>query len=237
MKIKRFIKKILILLSGKKSHIKKGIKCKYKWYGNYHGSLGFNVCPTLLDDKSIVYSFGVGEDISFDESIIERHHCKVFGFDPTPKSIDWVKNQDVPKEFLLQEYGIGKNTESVNFFLPKNKEHVSGSIAAHSHLKSDEIIKVQMKSLRDIVNELGHQKIDLLKMDIEGGEYDVLESIFEPNILIDQLLIEFHEHFFDDGKEKTIQVIKSLKEKGYEIFAISDSFNEISFIRKEIISQ
>jgi len=37
------------------------------WYGSPYG--GFYVDPTLLDENSVVYSFGIGEDISFDLDI------------------------------------------------------------------------------------------------------------------------------------------------------------------------
>ena len=33
---------------------------------------------------------GCGEDISFDLGLIEMFDCDVYGFDPTPKSIDFV---------------------------------------------------------------------------------------------------------------------------------------------------
>ena len=235
MKIKRILKGILIKLKGNKKHLKKGIKLNFKWYGHRHGSLGFNVCPTMLNKDSIVYSFGIGEDVSFDESIIERHGCKVFGFDPTPRSVEWVNKRDTPDEFHFLDYGIGEKTEMVDFFLPKNQDHISGSIAAHNHLKSEDYIKVQMKSLKDISSELKHPKINLLKLDIEGGEYAVLPSILNSGVIIDQFLIEFHEHFFDNGKDKTVLSLESLREKGYEIFAISDSYNEISFVRKSLV--
>lgn len=235
MRAKNFIKRTIIQLSGKKSHLKKGISCDYKWYGHYHGSLGFNLCPTLLNEKSIVYSFGIGEDISFDNEVIERHQCKVYGFDPTPRSIDWIKNQDISNLFHFQDYGIAEKTGVIEFFLPKNEEHVSGSMALPKHLNPSDYIEVQMKSLKDIIIELKHDKIDVLKMDIEGGEYEVINSILDSGVIIDQLLIEFHEHFFDDGKDKTIAALNKLKGEGYEIYAISDTFNEISFIRKELV--
>jgi FkbM family methyltransferase len=41
-----------------------------------------------------------------------------------------------------------------------------------------------MKTLKDIMNELGHEHIDVLKMDIEGSEYDVLENILNENISV-----------------------------------------------------
>ena len=92
-----------------------------------------------------------------------------------------------------------------------------------------------MKSLKDIINELGHTNIDFLKMDIEGSEYGVLESIIDTNICINQILIEFHDRFFKNGKDKSINAVKRLKANGYEIFAVSDTFEEVSFIRKNAL--
>ena len=45
------------------------------------------------------------------------------------------------------------------------------------------------------MSDLHHQQIDLLKLDIEGSEYRVLDEILESQI-------EFHDRFYDDGSKK-----------------------------------
>lgn len=229
-RIKTKVKKLL----GKVSHLKKSIKCKQVWYGNNYG--GFYVCPEFLSENSIVYSFGIGEDITFDIAIIEQHNCSVFGFDPTPKSIIWVtQQQNLSSKFIFFEYGIAEKSGMIDFYLPKNIEHVSGSIIKQDNVSEKQKVKVEMKSWEDIVNSLGHKQIEILKMDIEGAEYDLLDSILESSVPINQILIEFHERFFNDGKIRSIDAIKKLKNHGFEIFGISDSFEEISFIKKSIL--
>ena len=89
-----------------------------------------------------------------------------------------------------------------------------------------------MKAFGDVVKMLKHSKIDVLKMDIEGSEYDVIDDILDYDIEITQIVIEFHERFFSNGKEKSIKLIKSMNKKGYKIFAVSKSYQEISFIKK-----
>ena len=69
------------------SHIKKQITCPVHWYGNDYG--GFYLNPNIIKDGSTIYSFGIGEDISFDKAVLEAHSVQIFGFDPTPKSIKW----------------------------------------------------------------------------------------------------------------------------------------------------
>ena len=85
------------------------------------------------------------------------------------------------------------------------------------------------------MTDLGHKHIDVLKMDIEGSEYDVIENILNTNISINQILIEFHGRFYDNGILKTKECISKLSKNGFEIFAISDSFEEISFMNKSVL--
>lgn len=231
--IKAKAKKLFLKSIGKFSHLKVSVKCKHIWYGNKYG--GFYVSPEFLDENSIIYSFGIGEDISFDRALIDNHNCHIFGFDPTPKSINWVKSQLLPGKFNFFEFGISNKSGYVDFYLPKNPEYVSGSIIIQNNIDTKEKVIVKMKSIEDITNELGHKHIDVLKMDIEGAEYDVIEDILNTKISITQILVEFHDRFFENGILKTQQTIKLLKSNGYEIFAISDSFEEISFIKKNSI--
>ena len=44
-------------------------------------------------------------------------------------------------------------------------------------MKSEKYINVNVKKLRSIMNEYGHNNIDLLKMNIEGSECDVIEDM------------------------------------------------------------
>ena len=88
-----------------------------------------------------------------------------------------------------------------------------------------------MKSFGDIISSFGHKKIDILKMDIEGSEFNVLESIFLSNIEIDQILIEFHDRLFVDGEKRRKNAENILRSNGFKIFAVSDSLEEVSFIR------
>lgn len=226
------LKKKIKLLTGKVSIVKKEIDCKSEWYGNSYG--GFYVHPDNLSSRSIVYSFGIGEDISFDTTIMQKHGAEVFAFDPTPKSIDWIKKQTVPSRFHFLNFGIDKVSGPVKFNLPKDPSHVSGSTMQHKNVNAQNCISVPMKSFAEIVSELGHSHIDVLKMDIEGSEYSVIDSILSTPVKIDQILVEIHERFFVDGKTRTRNLLKTFKEHGFKVFAVSESLEEISFIRQSV---
>ena len=223
--MKSYIKVIL----RKEYSFKKEIKLNKKWIGNDYG--GFYVASDFLNQESVVYSFGIGEDISFDTELIGLYGCIVHGFDPTPRSINWINLNTTPDKFIFHNYGIDIVNGEKTFFLPKNESFVSGSIHQINQLKT-KAIKVQMQNLETICNELGHSKIDVLKMDIEGSEYEIIPYLMSLNLPIEQILIEFHHRFFEDGFAKTKNVLEMLKNNGYKIFGVSNSMQEISFIKE-----
>ncbi len=192
---------------------------------------GFYVAPEYINSESIVYSFGIGQDISFDTALIQKFNCKVYGFDPTPKSIEWVKEKgDIPR-FNFTPIGISNKNGELSFFLPQNEHHVSGSLVDNAVTSWDNAIKVPVKDLKTIVGELGHKCIDVLKMDIEGAEYEVIPDILKLGIEIKQILIEFHHRLYPNGNQKTRDVIKLLKQYDYHAFATSEILEEVSFIK------
>jgi FkbM family methyltransferase len=230
-------RKLAIYYSIDKSqltHLKKQVNCPQKWYGSTYG--GFYINPKLLNKDSVVYSIGIGTDITFDRKCMARHSCQVFGFDPTPKAIRFIEIENVPPNFSFQPYGLASESGTRTFFLPANPKGTSGSLELNDSLDEGRHIEVTMKSLNDICEEEGHQKLDVLKMDIEGSEYDVIESVLNSGIEIDQILIEFHDRFRSEGQTDSRHVVSLLNDRGYKIFGVSLSYEEVSFIRNSILN-
>jgi len=237
LKLKRVIKKMInlvkVMIGMSKDHLREKVQCNKKWCGNEYG--GFYIHPNILDENSIIYSFGIGEDVSFDIDIINQYNAQVFGFDPTPKSINWINRQKLPANFHFYDFGIDIINGKKEFNLPDNDEHVSGSIFNPKHVSKGKKVEVQMRSLTSILKELNHNSIDILKMDIEGSEYDVLLNILDSKIEIGQILVEFHDRFFPEEKLKSKKIVKALQKNGYTIFGVSNSKEEVSFINKKYI--
>jgi len=221
---------LLIFLRGKSPWLRRSVKKHCSWYGNKHA--GFYIIPELLNSESVIYSFGVGEDISFDKEIITKHGCTVYGFDPTPKSIQWIKNSNTPDKFHFLPYGISNKTGNATFYLPANEKHVSGSLTENRVVSSTRKVVVPMKSFSDIVKELKHEHINVLKMGIKSSEYDVLPDLLKQNVDISQILIEFHHRLFNNGNKTTTDAVELLKSNGFELFAISNNGEELSFVKK-----
>jgi hypothetical protein len=112
--------------------------------------------------------------------------------------------------------------------------------------KADDLVledqKCEVKRLDQIAAELGHSHVDILKMDIEGGEMAALTEILTSGTLarlsVEQLLVEFH-LWDDEYWGSFVRVIGLLREQGYLLFrkefnpVSSEDCAEFSFIRSD----
>ena len=201
-------------------------------YGNRFADWTF--LPGLIDKDSVIYSFGVGEDLSFDLQLIKHFQLHVHAFDPSPGSIDWIRKQeDLPAEVHFYPYGLAGKDGNLTFSEPV-EPGVHSLRISQPELQSIAGPKVHIlpvHRLPTILEKLGHTQIDILKMDIEGAEYEVIEDIIASPVPIIQVLIEFHHRFENIGVQRTKQAISRMNEAGYMIFNVSASGEEISFIK------
>lgn len=206
------------------------VKLEYELLGSEFAS--WAVALHLLKRESIVYSFGIGQNATFDLALIELKQLAVHGFDPTPRSIEWIKSQNFPSEFVVHEYGLSDTDGELTFYPPVQDNFTSFS-AEQDHGASGEVIRLPVKRLSSIADELGHSHIDLVKMDIEGSEYGVISDILQGKLRPTQLLIEFHHRFPSFGAKATRDCLTLLRQHGYRAFHISNSGQEFSFVHEE----
>ena len=194
------------------------------YLGSSYG--GYAVIPDLLSRESVVYSFGLGEDVSFDLAVIERFGCLVHGFDPTPRSIAWLNAQDLPKALVVHAHGLAAFDGVSSFAPPTNPAHVSYSVLD----RPGQRVELPVKRLSTIRRELGHERIDLLKMDIEGAEFDVIDDLTNDALLPRQILVEFHHGRGGVPVAVTERAIDRLREANYRVFHARSTGREFSLV-------
>lgn len=226
---------------------------------------GWTIPKDFINSKSICYCAGAGEDISFDIGLIKNFDCNVFCFDPTPRAINHVNNlklavSESSSQFSIPDkiaYDINKkNINKLNFFpfglfnknvkmkfySPQNSEHVSHSIK--NLQKTNTYFEADCYSLQTLMNKLGHKKINLLKLDIEGAEINVLNDIVNKKLDIDCICFEFDDFAGvnlqknDNVKLSTIRadrMINKLKNAGYELI-FKKGYISLTFLKKNIFN-
>jgi len=118
----------------------------------------------------------------------------------------------------------------VEFYLPKSHV-VSFRLAELSGGEGGlERVSCEMLTWDSILRMLDVPRIQLLKMDIEGGEYGVLDSILGSKVLVEQLLVEFHHRMAPHRFEDTEAAIRKLRSRGYRLFHVSRRGLEYSFV-------
>jgi FkbM family methyltransferase len=167
--IYKTIKLIIKHFLGKDLYLRPTRRVPTRFYGSSYG--GWALPKNAVKPDSVVYSFGIGEDASFDLALIEEVGCSVHGFDPTPKSLSWVASNVQEVRFLIHPCALGPKDGMMELWLPENPDHVSASCRQSERMSSDRFMAV-CKNLRSIMDKLGHTKIDVLKMDIEGAEHE-----------------------------------------------------------------
>jgi len=220
---KGFLKKDILLFPD--------CRIDFELLGTDYGS--WPVINSIIQDAVVIYSFGIGDDISWDLAIIEKFKVKVHAFDPTSKCKLWLNSIELPHDFVYHDIGLSDHNGFQEFVPPDNEKHVSFSIVKKDSEKKSEMFKVS--SLDQIMKCLGHQVINVLKMDIEGAEYNVLNDMMTKNIFPCVLMVEFHHRFVEVGMQKTIDTVSTLKTNGYCIFYVSPNGEEIGFIQKSAV--
>jgi len=196
---------------------------------------GWAIPVSLFNEKSVCYCVGCGEDISFDLELINQFDCDVFAFDPTPRAIEYVrKHTSSIENYKFYDFGLWDKEDVLKFYTPRNPAHVSHSLLNLQN--SDEFIEVKVRRLKDVMISLGHSKLDLLKLDVEGAEYKIIDSILEDNLNIKVICVEYDECFnaLDKKyKERIKQSIMGLLSLGY--VQVYDQGNcNYTFVRKDL---
>jgi FkbM family methyltransferase len=224
----RMAKRAIRLMAGRDVLYKYDIHPKTKHIGSIYG--GWMIIPELLHSNSVAYSFGVGNDVSFDLELIRRFGLKVHGFDPSPIAIQWLDTQCTSPKYIFHPWGLGSRDTSAELFAPIS----GGMYSLHSEHMSGELVKTRasIRRLATIAKELGTKVIDILKIDIEGAELDILPDIVESAVPIRQLVLEFHHRIGIGTLDTTGDSVNRLKEAGFQLFHVSETSSEFSFLHK-----
>jgi FkbM family methyltransferase len=169
-----------------------------------------------LNSSSRVLCAGAGHDISFERTLITRYGCKVVLLDPSPTGTTTVREENIPPNQLqFMAAGLAGEDGVLSFQDPENavegsfREGPAGSAGA---------LQFECKSLSTLMAELKWPQIDLLKIDIEGFEYGVIQDLLRRNLKVRQICVEFHYAAgFGHTRMEMIRCILALRKAAYDL--------------------
>jgi FkbM family methyltransferase len=195
--------------------------------GNPVGGCAWTICPAYLEAGSTVYSGGVGNDVSFEHELVKRFGCEVVLCDPSPTG---ARTMSLPENKTPQLHfapvALANCSGKLRLSTPLNR---GGDWWLSTGAGGD--LEVPCTDLSALMHEHGHKHIDLLKLDIEGSEYMVIDDFLARQIPVRQVCVEYHHGLLPGIRRSlTIKSILKLLRHGYSL--IDQTAENHTFLRK-----
>lgn len=173
----------------------------------------------LLDHKltpnSIVFEIG-GYTGVFTEELRNKFDCIVYVFEPVNKFFKVLESKfkEDPKVRLFN-HGLSD--------LSKNETiNLQGDASSTILSKAGTEEEIQLIDINEfLINHPEVTDIDLVNMNIEGGEYALLQRMIDMKLInrVQSLQVQFH-NYFPEAKEKRLDLIKKLEESHIHYFSL-----------------
>lgn len=157
--------------------------------------------------------------------IARKMDMEVYWFEPNPVAISLLNRKYKDDKLVhIYPYAVSNEEWEMNFYYdPKQLFDQWATIVKEQAeieeggIRKNNSVKVPVKKLTDIIKSdilTKHKKIHLLKIDIEGSEFWVLEDIINQRLYkeITYIVVETHERFFKDWKKKLNDLKQKIKE-------------------------
>jgi FkbM family methyltransferase len=152
-----------------------------------------------LTQESVVFDLG-GYHGDFAAAVHQRYGCKVYIFEPVSEFYQrCVDRFQGNHKIVCLNYGLSSADGWLDIGLAEN-----ASSFASPHAKGA-TQRVQLSSIVKCISELGVNQIDLMKINIEGGEFDIIPAIIESGDIkkVQNLQVQFHNFVDDAVKQRT----------------------------------
>jgi FkbM family methyltransferase len=125
------------------------------------------------------------------------------------------------QNFIFRDVGLGaKDQDNVTMFLPKNPNFVSARIGENiKEPGSKGSVQIRIVSMPTTLSKHNLTAVDIVKWDVEGIEFDILDSLFGGNNVVGiptrLLLLEWHGRFHANDPKKQQTATGQLAAAGF----------------------
>lgn len=157
-----------------------------------------------LNSDSIVFDVG-GYKGEFTAEILCKYNANIYIFEPI-------------RDFFLiimSKFSNNKKVKPFNFGLAGKDQELEISLSDNSssvYLNGENKETIQLKAIVDFIETNDIKQIDLIKINIEGGEYELLESLIDNKCIsmFINIQVQFHDFLFENAKERMNKIQENL---------------------------
>lgn len=160
-----------------------------------------------ISENDIVFDLG-GYEGQFTERFLQTNSSKrIHIFEPVPEFANKISDRFVDNStVVVHDFGLKDRNTIQEFSIDANS----------SSMYTDEPnTEVEMRDVAEVINELRIENIRLMKVNIEGSEYDLIERLIESGCIenIEEIQVQFHkfEHL-DNPVQRREKIQRKLQE-------------------------
>ena len=151
---------------------------------------------------------------------------KIYAVEPEPNNLKLFKQHLVENKILgVQVFpgALALQTEERQLILSSDSHnHHLAQVSFGGEDREEKTITVQASSFVDFCKQNKIKRISLLKMDIEGGEYEIFDSMSESDLsMVNYVILEYH-----NGREKSKEIEGKLKNNGFGVQIFPSKFDK-----------
>lgn len=180
-----------------------------------------------LKSEGVAVDAGCSYEADFSQYMIQEHGLKAYGVDPTRKHRPALEKLEAHYKGHFTHLPLAISAQSGTLTFHESAENESGSLLdEHVNVQQDQITSYEVESvtLKDLSERVGIDRIEILKLDLEGAEYALLEAVSAEELSpFKQVFIEFHHHAIPEyGIEDTARLVKRIESFGYKSYSLDD---------------
>jgi FkbM family methyltransferase len=174
-----------------------------------------------LNDTSVIIDLG-GSTAGFSRTLVSRYGCFCHVVEATSVNIGKIQETERIRKY---HYAVSNKNLPVKLHLADEYYHW-GSINPDLGFKSKGMEEVQGITLERFLNKIGCLEPDLVKVDIEGAEFEMFESSDDKLITgIGQFTVEFHDFIDISLSSKVERILARLKSLGFICIVFTRKFH------------
>jgi FkbM family methyltransferase len=188
---------------------------------------GWVVPESWVDADWTCYCIGAGGDITFDLALARDRRALVRCFDPDE---DYIRRAqaDAAAEarFTTHQLAIASADGPIRM----QRTHIAGSrsLSPADLYDTRDYVEVPGRTVRSLMDELGDSTVELLKLDIEGGEYDLLDDLRLAELGVRVFCTQLH-HTASVRRARSL--IAGIRAQGYRLVASVPAV-KLTFVRE-----
>ena len=150
-----------------------------------------------INAESVVLDIGA-YDGAYAEQVVELSGSRLYGFEPHPGMFEQAQRRLARFEKVtLFPYALGAKDGTAMLTLRYLGSTLFADASANPRRADEQTVDVEVRDIKRVIDELGLNEMDFVKINIEGGEYDLLDRLIETGYIARCriLQVQFHESY------------------------------------------